>query len=402
MPPTIGFDPCECVLPNRSAYQGARQRSSIPQKYGCVRRARGAHPSQARGKEGDVAFRTSDVFGGLPRRCGDTPHESGRAYRRTTTRVHRRVRGAQARGMTRTVDDEWAKQRTQARPVNEPSTCHPRPVAQEPTSATTYPRLASACTNEAAARRATLASRDDLRHARRVHTIRLAGGHPTAPVASPPHRVPWYGRTGASAVGRGHARPLHASAVPATRCGPALARQATARASSPASVALGYLRPCCMQAPATSPARPSKLGGKDRASGHVLQSLLLPCAVPQACRQPHCCAACALLRVVKTSRWAHWLQRRMGSSQLQHSYLHFCRTHLCRSPQRCSCAWRPTATSRRLLSPPCSKPTVAERLQPQRRRWQTKSAPRLRPCAIPRLTNAVGREDRAAGGMPAI
>ncbi|CAE7279410.1 unnamed protein product, partial [Symbiodinium microadriaticum] len=42
-----------------------------------------------------------------PRRCGDTPHESGRAYRRTTTRVHRRVRGAQAR------------------PVNEPSTCHP-------------------------------------------------------------------------------------------------------------------------------------------------------------------------------------------------------------------------------------------------------------------------------------
>ena len=67
----------------------------------------------------------------------------------------------------------------------------------------------------------------DLRHARRGHTICLAGSNPTAPVASPPHWVLWYGRTGASAVGRGHAR-LHASAVSATRCGPALARQATA------------------------------------------------------------------------------------------------------------------------------------------------------------------------------
>ena len=43
--------------------------------------------------------------------------------------------------MTRTVDDEWAKQRTQARPVNEPSKCHPCLVAQEPTSATNVPAL---------------------------------------------------------------------------------------------------------------------------------------------------------------------------------------------------------------------------------------------------------------------
>ena len=45
--------------------------------------------------------------------------------------------------------------------------------------------------------------------------------------------------------------------------------------------------------------------------------------------------------------------------------------------------------------------TVEERSWPQRRRWQTTSAPRpLRDPATDR--RPVGREDRAAAGMPAI
>ena len=160
----------------------------------------------------------------------------------------------------------------------------------------------------------------------------------------------------------------------------------------PPSVALGSLYPCCVRAPATSRERPSKPGRKDRASGRALQSSLLPCAVPPECRQPRSYASCAQPRIAPTSRLAHWPRSRMG----------FLRTPHCRSRQRCWCARRPTATFPRPLSPPCSRPTVAARSQPQPKRWPTTFAPRSSPCAAPPPTDAVDRDDRGAAGRLTI
>ena len=177
------------------------------------------------------------------------------------------------------------------------------------------------------------------------------------------------------------------------------------RNTSPASVALGSLCPCCMRAPATYESGRASLAGRTGLRDALCRARCCPAPCSPECRQPRSYASFARPRIAPT-RLAHWPRSRMGSSQQQRSYPCFLRTPHCRSRQRCWCARRPAATSPRPLSPPCSRPnsrlTVAARSQPQPNRWQTTFAPRSSPCAAPPPTDAVDRDDRAAAGRLTI